>query len=308
MDAAFNDWLEQTTQECSDSLQLALDEKVSGMAVDIDVRLASLLALAENSDHEYASLNEGRVATDVAKQPAGQRQEGTKPARDDDDDDEDDEDDEEPEELSKGSYPQYKEKAMSSLKEIRNKILELKALHPTDAEKKVGLGPKETNAGFGHIGFVEGGLVDISQFEGRAKSKVKFVNRYAQKYFHYYKGLMMIDVENKVRHHLIMQLAHKQGGNDDLHHRVQQVAREWTAPRRSGSSDPDQSEDTDGADDVLPKTAQSRILEWMGSKDDIAAAKGEQKQVTMKIKGVEEVLDKLAAVGMSEASSPESKL
>jgi hypothetical protein len=181
----------------------------------------------------------------------------------------------------------YQKNALDVNKKFRELLNELQAEDPNNMEQ---------NSGLKHLDFVEGGLVDIVKREYR-QSKKDVVNRFAKKYFHFYKGLVLLDMECKVRHHLLQQLAHLNGGDDKLHDEMKAVAAKMLKKPENEDDlklDEPGDEPEDQPEPVAP-------IETLKQGIDGKKWKSEIKSIRMKITKVEDVLVQLHSV-MGKAS------
>lgn len=257
LDKSFRSWLLDQCQKCSDSMQDMLAEKISGVNVDIDTRLMSLLTQAKNAPDELGA-------------------------------------------FPNVDMPAYQKHALETSLDLRAKLVDLRE------ENKL---PEV----FHHIEFVEGGLVDIAKMEYR-QIKGDVVNRFAEKYFHFYKGLILLDMECKVRHHLLGQLAHTNAGDDSLHEQMKAVAAKMLRKPQPGEDDSDSESDTElSAPDAgvhlevvegaKPKIEKVAPIEKLKMGIDGKKWKTEVKHVRVKINKVEQVLSQLQVI-MHDTNPP----
>jgi hypothetical protein len=278
LDAAFTDWLDKQCEKLSVSLQDMLEEKISGVVVDIDTRLINLLALVEDPTDGLADLKS------LQDLPAHQQ----KAYR-----------------INKAIKEALVELKSQPLKKDTVPVLQTSAAPAATGKQPPAKGSKTStqtkssvqeeivtevfeSIGMDPIAFVEGGFVSIPQ-RLRGMPLAEFANRYARKYFHYYKGLILLDIECKVRHHLMLPLEHMKGGNDDLHVKMEEVAASMFVAPKALPDEFDEEVLVDPTNAVAP-------IQELRDGFDSKELRSEIKGIRNKINKVEDVLTHLTAI------------
>jgi len=183
----FENWLETSLKQCSHALQLMLHEKLATISVDVDNRFINLLVMAPGRCRDVEIIHESEAELQRASLGQGLH---AIPC--------DGEESPEVCQAGTGLMKQYQRDARNSVQKVRG-VMQTLNVRPVD--------------------FVEAGEAHIPGFEWR-RIDVKEVNKFAEKYFHFYKGIIQMEMEAKVELYITTALQHQNGGHDDLHQRI----------------------------------------------------------------------------------------